>query len=269
METFWERAVLFLQTTGLRILFAVLLLLLSFRLIDLVFLRIGKKKKWDRYDKTMAKTVLYLARIAAKTVILAAALGYLGLDTGGLTALLASLGVGVGLAVNGALSNMAGGVLILVTRPFRVDDYISAGGYEGTVTDIRLCATRLLTVDRRTVYLPNGNLATGTVVNYSEEPLRRLDLLFHVPEGTDIGRVRDILLSVLSGDERVLSDPAPAVNAGDFGEYGLELTGKAWVRNRDFWDAKFALSEAAAFALYRDGIRLSGKKIDLYGDHSN
>lgn len=128
--------------------------------------KVAENKK---IDKTIYKTVSYVVKVGLKVLVVLGLISYVGIDTSAITALIASLGVGIGLAINGTLSNFAGGVLILITRPFKNDDYIQACGYEGTVEDIRICHTRLRTTDNKVVYLPNGKLSTSEVVNFSEK----------------------------------------------------------------------------------------------------
>ena len=165
--------------TGVKIVIALLIMLISFRLITWLTRKMERRLINKRkMDKTLVTTLFYVLRIILKIVILTCLIGYLGIDTSGLAALIASLGVGIGLAVNGALSNLAGGVLILITRPFKIDDYIAAGGYEGTVEDIHIVFTKLKTVDNKVVYVPNGSLSSSTIVNYSEKDMRRVDHIF-------------------------------------------------------------------------------------------
>lgn len=253
----------FLRTTGVRVLFALFFLFLSFRIINFLARRIEKKKNLKRYDKTLTRSLLSLGKTLSKVLVVGALVGYLGIDTSGFAALLTSLGVGVGLAVNGALSNMAGGALLLLARPFRIDDYIECGGYEGTVEDIRLVSTRLRTIDNKVVYLPNASVASGTIINYSEEPFRRLDLPLTVSYENDIAAVREIILSLFSKDARVLRDPEPVVTLGGYVASGAELICKAWVKNEDYWDARFDLLEAIQRSLKDAGIRFPGTRIDL------
>lgn len=144
--------------------------------------KVAENKK---IDKTIYKTVSYVVKVGLKVLVVLGLISYVGIDTSAITALIASLGVGVGLAINGTLSNFAGGVLILITRPFKDDDYIQACGYEGTVEDIRICHTRLRTTDNKVVYLPNGKLSTSEVVNFSEKDLRRVDLKFSISYSDD------------------------------------------------------------------------------------
>ena len=171
-----------LTTEGIKLLVAVLLLIVSFKLINWLAKRVelaSEKKLNDRrLDKTVCRTLAYVTKIGLKILVCVCLVGYLGVDTSGLTALIASLGVSIGLAINGTLSNLAGGVLLLVTRPFRDDDYIAACGYEGTVEDIFICNTKIRTIDNKVVYIPNGKLSTSEVVNFTEKDTRRVDLTF-------------------------------------------------------------------------------------------
>ena len=177
--------------TGVKIVIALLVLFISFKVINRITRKIEKKAK--KFDKTILKTLMYLMRLGLKCVITICMVGYLGIDTSGLTALIASLGVCFGLAVNGAVSNIAGGVLIIITRPFRIDDFIEAQGYSGTVEEINLVSTKLRTGDNKVIYVPNGALSSGSIVNYSEKELRRLDLTFSIGYANDFETAKKII----------------------------------------------------------------------------
>ena len=152
---------------GMRLLAALLLAVIAFRMIRLFGRKIERAMEKRNTDKTIARTVTYVFGVGLRAVVILALVGYVGIDTSGLTALLASLGVGIGLAVNGALGNLAGGVLIVLTRPFRIDDFIEVGEHTGTVEEIHITYTRLCTPDNKIIYIPNGALSTDTIVNYS------------------------------------------------------------------------------------------------------
>jgi len=165
-------------SVGVKIIIALAILFISFKIINVIARKIEKKGNDKKADKTIMKTLAYVFKLGLKIVIIICLVGYLGIDTSGLTALVASLGVCIGLAVNGALSNLAGGVMIILTRPFRIDDYIEAQGQAGTVVDIHVTNTKLLTPDNKVIYIPNGTLANGEIINYSEKDTRRVDLTF-------------------------------------------------------------------------------------------
>ena len=252
-------------STGLKIVFAIIILLISFRIITVISRRIEKKlEKSGKFDKTLVRTLSYAGRILIKIVIASCMVGYLGVDTSGIAALIASLGVGIGLAVNGALSNFAGGVLLLVTRPFKVGDYISAQGTEGIVEDIKIISTKVVTLDNKVVHLPNGALSSGNIINYSEKEIRRVDLDFSVA-GNDPEQVRSLILGVCDADEKVLKDPAVFVRVTDYGAgNGVKVTMRAWTKTPQYWDTYFDLLNGVRKAFEANNIVIPFNQLDVH-----
>lgn len=265
MQEFLNTVITWLTSTGIRILISLIVLLVSFRVIKAVAKKAAKKLTASgKLDETLTKTLVNSAAIALKVLVVICLVGYLGIETSGLSALIASLGVCVGLAVNGTLGNLAGGAMILITRPFRVGDYISAQGYEGSVEEILICYTKIITVDNKVVYLPNSGLSTGTVMNYSEKEQRRVDLVFSVA-GNDPAKVRELLLGVCAREERILEDPAPFARISDFGAgNGLKITLRAWCRSGDYWDVYFALLETVQKEFEAQGIVVPFDQLDVH-----
>ena len=252
-------------TKGVKIVAALLILLISFRIVTLISRRIEKKlEKSGKFDKTLVRTLSYAGRLVVKIVIASCLIGWLGIDTTGIAALIASLGVGVGLAVNGALSNFAGGILILVTRPFKVGDYISAQGSEGIVEDIRIISTKIVTLDNKVVYLPNGALSSGNIVNYSEKDIRRVDLVFSVA-GNDPYVVRKLMTDVCAADEKVLQDPAVFVRVSDYGAgNGVKVTMRAWCKTEQYWDTYFDLLNGVQKTFEANKIVIPFNQLDVH-----
>ena len=252
-------------STGLKIVFAIIILLISFRIITVISRRIEKKlEKSGKFDKTLVRTLSYAGRILIKIVIASCMVGYLGVDTSGIAALIASLGVGIGLAVNGALSNFAGGVLLLVTRPFKVGDYICAQGTEGIVEDIKIISTKVVTLDNKVVHLPNGALSSGNIINYSEKEIRRVDLDFSVA-GNDPEQVRSLILGVCDADEKVLKDPAVFVRVTDYGAgNGVKVTMRAWTKTAQYWDTYFDLLNGVRKAFEANNIVIPFNQLDVH-----
>lgn len=268
MEIDWQglldNIVNWATNTGVKIVIALLLWFISFRIINFVTRKIEKRlinKK--KLDKTLTTTLFYILRIVLKVVVLTCLIGYLGIDTSGLAALIAALGVGIGLAVNGALGNLAGGVLILITRPFKIDDYISAGGYEGTVEDIKIVYTKLRTVDNKVVYAPNGPLSSSTIVNYSEKDLRRVDLSFAIEKTADYKKAEEVMLSVANSHEKVFNDPAATARVDKHTANDMTLVLKAWVKNADYWDVYFDLQENVKKSFDENGIVMPANQLDV------
>ena len=252
-------------STGIKIVFAILILLISFRIVTIISRRIEKKlEKSGKFDKTLVRSLSYAGRVLIKIVIASCMVGYLGVDTSGIAALIASLGVGIGLAVNGALSNFAGGILLLVTRPFKVGDYIAAQGSEGIVEDIRIISTKIVTLDNKVVHLPNGALSSGNIVNYSEKEIRRVDLDFSVA-GNDPEQVKSLILGVCEADEKVLKDPAVFVRVTDYGAgNGVKVTMRAWTKTAQYWDTYFDLLNGVRKAFEANNIVIPFNQLDVH-----
>lgn len=267
---FWSTIQSWLTTTGIKILIAILILIVSFAIINAISKSIAKKgKKLEektngKVNKTLYRTLSYVLKVILKILVVIAIVGYLGLDTSGISALIASLGVGVGLAVNGTLSNFAGGVLLLLTHPFKDDDYIAACGYEGTVEDIFICNTKIRTVDNKVVYLPNGKLSTTEIVNYSEKDLRRVDLSFSIAYSADFEKAQKIILDVAAKEELILKDPATTVRMSSQGESAIVLTAKYWCKTSDYWDVYFNMNEAVKKAFDENGIEIPFNQLDVH-----
>ena len=263
-EQLWNNIISWAANTGVKIIIALIIWLVSFRLITVITRRLAKRIiAKGKLDKTLVSTLFYIVRIVLKIVVLTCLIGYVGIDTSGFAALIAALGVGIGLAVNGALSNLAGGVLILITRPFKIDDYITADGYEGTVADIRIIYTKIVTNDNRVIYLSNGKLSSATIVNYTEKDLRRVDLMFTIERRDDYKKVEEVLLKVANAHEKVLKDPAARSRINEHTEKGTIVFIKAWVKTADYWSVYYDLQEDIKSAFDENGIIMPVNPMDV------
>lgn len=244
-------------------LLAFAIMLVSFKAVNLIARKIEKKSNDGKHDKTIMRTVAYLFRLGVKILIIICLIGFVGIDTSGLTAMVVSFGAAIGLAVNGTLSNLAGGVLIILTRPFRVDDFIEAQGYSGTVEEIHVTNTKLLTPDNKVVYLPNGALANGNIVNFSEKDTRRVDLVFRVSHSDDFERAKDIVMNAVRLHSLVLADPPPFVKVTAQGSSSIDITARVWVKSGDYWTVNFDLIEAVKHAFEENGIEIPFDRLDV------
>lgn len=261
----WESVLSWLTTTGIKVLIAIILWIVLFKLTNFIFKRIQKRiAKRNKMDKTLSRSLIYIGKIVVKVLIVAGLIGYVGIDTSGLAAVLASLGVGVGLAVNGTLSNFAGGMLLLVTRPFKVDDFIEAAGYSGTVEEILIVNTKIRTPDNKVIYIPNGTLSTTSIVNYSAKDTRRLDLTFSISYQADFEQAKEIIQQICTDHPLVLTDPNPTVRVSKHNESSIDITMKAWVNKGDYWTVNFDILEAVKKAFDQNGIEIPYKQIDVH-----
>lgn len=252
--------------TGIKIVVSLLILAISFRIINSITRRIQKKlTSNEKFDKTMVKTLAYIGKTAAKIVVVVCLIGYLGIDTSGLTALVASFGVAAGLAVNGALSNFAGGVIILFTRPFKVDDYIEIEeSVSGTVEDIQIVCTKLRTPDNKVIYVPNGTLSNSNIINYSEKPTRRVDFDFAISYDNDFEKAKAVVKAVCESHTMVLGDPQPLIRVSEHGQSSVNITARVWVKSDDYWTVKYDILEAVKSAFDESGITIPYNQLDVH-----
>lgn len=251
-------------STGVKIIISLLVLFISFKIINFISRKIEKKCEHKKADKTIMKTLSYVFKVGLKIVVVICIIGYLGIDTSGLTALVASLGVCIGLAVNGALSNLAGGVLIILTRPFKIDDYIEAQGHAGTVIDIHITNTKLLTPDNKVIHLPNGALANGDIVNYSEMDTRRVDFLFSVGYGDDFDKAKQIITDICLSHELVLKEKEPFVKVKEHGSSSINIVTRVWTKSADYWTVYFDITEQVKTAFDKEGITIPFNQLDVH-----
>ncbi len=263
-ETVWG----WLTTTGIKILVALLVLIVAFTLINRISKQIEKRSRKQEetkhVDKTVYRTLGYIAKIGLKILVVLSLVAYLGIDTGAITALIASLGVGVGLAVNGTLSNLAGGMLLLFTRPFKDGDYIAANGYEGYVEDIFICNTKIRTNDNKIVYLPNGKLSTSEIVNYTEKNTRRVDLTYSISYADDFEKAEQIVKEVAAANPKILQEPAPKARITAHSASSIDLFCPVWCKTEDYWDVLFDMNEQVKKAFDLNGISIPFNQMDVH-----
>ena len=268
LKAWFDGLVNWVANTGvnvvLKVVIALIIMFISFKIINVISRRIARKGDDPKHDKTVMRTLAYVVSIAAKCVVAVSLIGFLGIDTSAITALIASLGVCIGLAVNGAVSNLAGGVLLIVTRPFKIDDFIEAQGYSGTVEAIHLTTTKLRTPDNKVVYVPNGPLSTGNIVNYSEKPTRRVDFKFSIGYADDFDKAKSILFNICSSHELVLKDKDITIRVSEHGESSINIIARVWVNSPDYWTVNFDIIEAVKRAFDENGITIPYNQLDVH-----
>jgi small conductance mechanosensitive channel len=199
-------------------------------------------------------------------VLVIAIVGVLGIETSSFVALFASAGVAIGMALSGTLQNFAGGVMILLFRPFRVGDFIEAQGYSGTVNQIQIFSTILTTVDNQTIIIPNGGLATGSLKNYSKQPYRRVDIDVEVAYGSKPDVVRKVLLDICLKDSRIMTQDAmkPFIPMTSMGTSAISFQVRVWTESANYWGVKFDTTEKIYNRLAEEGIEIPFQQIDVH-----
>jgi small conductance mechanosensitive channel len=258
---------LFQQGTdlGIVIIRAAVLFLVGRLLIGLVNKLVRRLLNKRNVEPSVKSFVASTVNVVLVILLIVSIIGTLGIETTSFAALLASAGVAVGMALSGNLSNFAGGLIILLFKPFRVSDYISAQGTEGTVMEIQIFHTILCTPDNKRIFIPNGSLSSGVVTNYNVEQ-RRLEWTFGVDYGVDCEKVKAVTREVLGGDARILREPAPTIVLNTLGDSSLQLLVRVWVKAPDYWDVYYAINQAVYDAYQAQGINFPYPQLTVHYD---
>lgn len=262
----WEDVMVFLKDLifkfGPKLIIACIILYVGFRLIRFLTKRIGKVFEKRNLDVSLRPFLLSVVSIGLKILLILTVVGYLGVEMTQFTAIIASAGVAIGLALSGTLQNVAGGVVLLVLRPFRVGDYISAMGYEGTVKSILIFHTTLITVDNKVITLPNGALSSGSMINYSRMDTRRIDLNFKLAHGVDLNAVSAAIITIAKEDKRIFTNPVPVV-IPTISDLSVLVDLRLWCKTEDYWDVLADINKNVYDYLVKDKIALPYSKIDI------
>ena len=259
-----ETLIGFALQAGKSILVAIIIYVVGRFIIRMVNKIVAKVLVKRNVDLTIQSFVKSFVNVLLTTLLIVAVVNALGVDTTSFAALLASVGLAAGMALSGNLQNLAGGILLLLFRPFRVGDYITAQGESGTVKEIQILHTIIVTVDNRDVILPNGALSSGNMTNFSKEPLRRVDLTIGVEYGQDIDRVREVLQKIFSADARILQDPAPFVPLGALSSSSVDITLRLWVKSEDYWGVFFDTNETIYKTFNKEGINFPFPQLTVH-----
>lgn len=223
-----------------------------------------KSGKWaSRIEPMVRSFVTSLCKIGLYLVLCVIVVSILGIETASIIAVLASAGAAIALGLQGSLSHLAGGVMLIIFRPFKIGDYIDVCGLSGTVSEVGIFYTELTTVDNRVCEIPNGSLIGSSVVNYSVKDTRRVDCEFNLALGQDVEAIKEVLLGVVAKEKAVLSDPAAFVRMTELAG-SLKLTVRVWVNSADYWDVKFNLTEAVNVAFGENGIKAPHQQVDVH-----
>ncbi len=215
-------------------------------------------------DASLTSFILSLVKITLFFILVISVIGILGLETSSFMALFASAGVAIGLALSGTLQNFAGGVLILLLKPYKVGDFIEAQGFSGTVKEIQIFNTIINTPDNKAIIIPNGPLSTSSINNYSLEDRRRIDWTVGVAYGTDFITVRDLILSILGEQPEIEKDPEPVVYINELADSSVNLTVRAWCPTSQYWDIYFRINELIYTTLPEAGIEFPFPQMDVH-----
>lgn len=225
----------------------------AIRLINRLIKRVMIKRE---LDPTLSKFLADILLWAMRVLLFITVISRLGIETSSFVAILGAMGLAIGLSLQGSLSNFAGGMLIIMFKPFRVGDSIEAQGVSGTVSEIQIFVTKLITGNNQTIFVPNGALSNGTIINFSMEGLRRADMTFTVSYETDIKQVREILLEVMKKNPKVLKKPEPLVIVRDLTDHSINIAVRPWSKTADFSEMVANVLEEGKEAFESAGISI-------------
>ena len=251
-------------TYGMKLGYALLVLVVGLLIIKLVMNGFRKLMEKRGTDPSLRGFVISLANIGLKAMLGVSVIQMIGIETTSFIAVLGAAGLAVGLALQGTLSNFAGGVMILIFRPYRVGHFIEAQGYTGTVDEIQIFVTIMKTVDNKKIIIPNGPLANGNIVNYTDVPTRRVDFTFGIAYGDDANKAMEVLHQLIKADDKILKDPEPFVGLVALADSSVNFTVRVWAKTEDYWAVYFAMNKSVYEAFPKHGINIPFPQMDVH-----
>lgn len=251
-------------TEGLKALVAFIVLLILFKITNVICRKLAKLMRKKKLDEAVVRVSETWARRGIKFVLFIVFIAYLGFETSSITAAIASLGVTIGLALQGSLSNIAGGIVLLVMHPYRVGDEIEIEGNTGTVEDIKLFYTYLRTSDNKLIVIPNSTAANDEIINYSTKPTRRVDLIFSISYDSDYETAKALIIDCVKGLGHALEDPAPFVGMEAHAQSSVDVIVKYWVPTDVYYDSRYMMREAVKLAFDANGIEIPYPQLEVH-----
>jgi small conductance mechanosensitive channel len=249
---------------GPKLLLAIIVLIIGLWIIKLAVKALNRTMERAQVEVSLRKFLGSLFGIILKVLLLISVASMIGIATTSFIAILGAAGLAVGLALQGGLANFAGGVIILIFKPFKVGDFIDAQGHVGTVSEITIFTTILKTVDNKTVIIPNGALSNGSMVNYSTEPKRRVDMEFGIGYGDSIEKAKKVLAQVVESDTRIHNDPAPQILVAELGDSSVNFKVRVWCDSADYWGVYFDTQEKVKLTFDSEGISIPFPQRDIH-----
>ena len=254
---------------GLKLLLALVTLIIGLWIIKGIMKAIGRNMEKKDVDATVRQFVSSLLSMLLKVMLVIAVISMVGVKMTSFVAILAAAGFAIGMALSGTLQNFAGGVMLIIFKPFKAGDFIEAQGYTGTVKEIQIFNTILKTPDNKTIIIPNGGLSTSSMTNFSTEPQRRVDFVFGIGYDDDIDKARVIIDGLIASDERILKDPAPFVAVSELADSSVNFVVRVWANAGDYWGIYFDMTEKVKKAFDKDGISIPFPQTDVHVYNEN
>lgn len=264
MEKLTETIATYVSLYGVRIVGAIVIFIVGKWLAGLLTGVVKRLMKNANVDETLMKFLGNLAYALLLTFVVLASLSQLGINTTSFIAVLGAAGLAIGLALQGSLANLGAGVLLIIFKPFKIGDFVEAGGAMGSVEELNIFTTQLKTPDNKVVIIPNAGIMGGNITNYSAKDTRRVDLVFGVSYSDDLKKVKDELIGILNADERILQDPAPVVAVSELADSSVNFVVRPWVKSADYWGVYFDLQETVKRKFDEKGISIPFPQRDVH-----
>ncbi len=249
---------------GVQIITATVILIVGMWVVKMIQSAIRKGLEKKGTDPSLAGFTFSLTGMALKIMVIIAVISQLGVETTSFIAILGAAGLAIGMALSGTLQNFAGGAMILIFKPFKVGDFIDAQGYTGTVNEIQIFNTILKTPDNKTIIIPNGGLSTGSMVNFSTEPTRRVDWTFGIGYGDDADKAQEVIKRLLQQDSRILKDQDVFCELSELGDSSVNFATRAWVNAGDYWGVYFDMNKKVYQEFDKSGLSIPYPQMDVH-----
>lgn len=255
---------LYIIPWGINLISAIVVFILGRWLAKLIVKALSKVMKRANVDETLVNFLGNVFYVALLVVVIIAALDRLGINTTSVLAVFATAGLAIGLALKDSLSNFAAGVMLIIFKPFKVGDFVEAGGSAGTVEEIRIFSTIMRSPDNREITIPNGQIYSGTIINVTARDKRRIDLVFGIGYSDDLAKARDLIWSVINSDERILKDPEPAVALAELADSSVNIVVRPWVKTSEWWAVRCDILEKVKYEFDNNNISIPFPQRDVH-----
>jgi len=259
-----EKLIELVQSYGLPIIWAIIVFIIGRIVAKVVAKIVAKALNRAKVDQTLVKFSQNIIYTALMLFVIMAALGKLGIETTSFAAILAAAGLAIGLALQGTLGNFAAGVMLILFRPFKIGDYVEAGGVSGTIEEVEIFNTRMTSPDNKAIVVPNGQIVGTTITNYSAKKTRRVDLVIGVGYNDDLKKVRAALEDILNNEKRILTDPKPTIAVLELADSSVNFAVRPWVNSGDYWPVFFELQEMIKIRFDEEGITIPFPQQDIH-----
>jgi small conductance mechanosensitive channel len=249
---------------GINIVMAILIYIVGKIVVGIIVNLFGKVMKRSKYDDMLVNFIKAILNAILMLFVIIASLNELGVDTTSLVAILGAAGLAIGLSLQGSLQNFAAGVMLLVFRPFKAGDFVEAGGAAGVVKSISIFTTIMTSGDNKEIIVPNGQIYSGTITNYSAKETRRVDMIVGIGYDADLKRAKEVLKELTAADPRILQDPAPTIAVAELADSSVNFVVRPWVKSADFWGVKFDFTEAVKLRFDQEGISIPFPQMDVH-----